>query len=326
MRNQRTERISGFTLVELLVVIAIIGILIALLLPAVQAAREAARRMQCQNNLKQVALACLNYESANRAFPPAGLSTTGTVDSTNWSYLVFIAPYLEATSALDLADLDMHSYTERNRALAEQKIQAYLCPSYENPAAANSTKLSGGSNGGEGMDYYTVMGAKVNPNCNDYTVDGIKYTVETAPSDNSCSNGGYATTGIMYFDSFTAIRDITDGMSKTLLIGESAWDYGQWHAWTAGCSSGGTGVYGGKNVLYAINAEKRKDIQGANEVFSDFGVAGYNDVSFASPHPGGAQFANADGSVRFLNETIDMKVYRSLATRKAGEMVSEEAE
>ena len=306
--SRRTR--AGFTLVELLVVIAVIGILIALLLPAVQAAREAARRMHCANNLKQIGLALHNYHDAHKRFPPGTTVTVRYMGHPNrgWGFLVQLLPYVEASTAevgiSIMYDMDNTWLNE----LGKRRVSLFLCPSYENPAVNSSHPVIGPV---YGMDYYGVMGAK-ETGCP--SPPGARYPILPIPpawmDSNGCTSGGHANTGILYPNSTVRIGDVRDGTSNTLIVGEIAWNTDQFWPWTFGTSDGYTSMYSTKNVRYPINSTKC--VLGGS----------FNDASFASMHPGGAQFVFADGSVEFLSETMDLALYRALATRACNEIAA----
>jgi prepilin-type N-terminal cleavage/methylation domain-containing protein len=328
MRSAFKTRKNGFTLVELLVVIAIIGILIALLLPAVQAAREAARRTQCHNNMKQLALALQNYHSANKRFPAGALS------SNNLSWRPYILPFIEGTAIYQ----QMLGYDTFNKAgvtpctmnggvnaegerkgnlIGLNRISIFLCPSAvdEEQHVVTSSTLTDGR-----MTYVCqYMGITgplgVNP------VTGKNYrSVLTAESPPVSPREGFALQGILGANSNVKFKDIVDGTAKTLMLGELY--HGGKHAWTRGLSlsgnsqpfnpvtlgnvtTGGTQhISGCKNVRYAINTPVDND----------------NDMAMQSKHIGGANFALADGGVRFISEHISLSLYLSLCSRDGAEV------
>lgn len=288
----------GFTLVELLVVIAIIGVLVALLLPAVQAAREAARRMQCSNNLKQIGLGMHNYHDTFLKFPAAA-SAYGH----GLSWHVSILPFLEQGPLYDRFNLSVTGW-HSNNAAAVFPVETYFCPS----GTVRESLLEGEEYNGQRLPtahYYGVSGPKGgNPN-------GAAYEFDAEPS----GHGGYARQGVLGLlekGGQRAFRDVTDGTSNTLLVGELSWkDANSYRAWHRGTRGDGIGADGGgfKNVNYAINA------------YAYDGATNWNDISFGSQHPGGALFLLCDGSVRFLNENINMANYRAAASRNGGEVL-----
>jgi prepilin-type N-terminal cleavage/methylation domain-containing protein len=297
----------AFTLVELLVVIAIIGILVALLLPAVQAAREAARRAACVNNLRQLGIALHNYHDTKKTFPPATRWRTVSGSSLlgGWSYMYFILPFVEESAISDQYKLELGTYTvEATKAVPALSLT--LCPSF----ATDTLQFPAGTSGGvsNGNAYAAVMGPRLSQSCPNstkpYPVAGCP-----APPPDHCWGGGYANTGILYGGSSTRMKDVTDGTSKTLMLGELAWDCGvvAWVPWTRGNSDGVGGIYSGKNVLYSVNFGKYQLVPG--------GIATFNDVSFGSVHPGGCHFAVGDSSVQFIRDDVDLTLYRALASR-----------
>ena len=294
----------GFTLVELLVVIAIIGILIALLLPAVQAAREAARRSQCSNNLKQLALAIHNYHDTHNALPPAGLA------SNDLSWRCLILPFIEQSALYDRFNFNEGAFgagtnNEGPNKLVHglNRIEQFLCPSTEHEqATAGSSTLADGRKTYV-SHYYGVTGpVGINP------ATGVAYNV-VGPTN----YGAFATEGVMSLNNHlkrVAMMHIKDGTSNTFLLGElSVFNY------VGGSQSGGDGscwvrgsnyptlsaLAGAKNIEYGINMPSVSPK--------------YNSICFGSEHPGGCHFAMCDGSVQFVSETIDMAVYKATASR-----------
>ncbi|QDS89093.1 putative major pilin subunit [Rosistilla ulvae] len=291
---------KGFTLVELLVVIAIIGILVGLLLPAVQQAREAARRMSCTNNLKQLGLAIHNYHDVFRVFPPGGNGSYDlAVRSNQLSLHTFLLPFLEQGNVHDQIDFSGSSYlTERNS--SANRVDAFLCPSSTREFDATT---SGGSLSYPDLytaHYLGVMGPK-----------GVNaQTGGTYQSDETlASNGGFARQGVFYDLSKIKFRDITDGTSNTFALGELSWnDAGTvFRMWVRGC--GGSACTSCKNIVDGIGITPA--------------VSGnFNNVSFGSQHPGGAHFVQCDGSVRFVSETVDLGLYKATASRNGGEVAT----
>lgn len=297
----------AFTLVELLVVIAIIGILIALLLPAVQAAREAARRMQCANNLKQLGLGMHLYNDANKRLPPGGLSGVGH-PNTMHSLFVFLLPYMEQAAAYGQMDLSLPMTVSPNQEIAEAVGPTFICPSYSGGIKSVATLADDAAN--DITNYAGVMGS-------------TKKTHGFTRLDSESLCGTFYDDGLLYPESAVQMRDISDGTSSTLAIGERTHGL---RSWTRGASYDGSRnnpswfcVASAKNVVWPINPDEQA------VCYDDcpFGqTCTFNDVYFGSQHPGGAQFVFADGSTHFLNDAIDMATYKALATRNGGETMN----
>jgi len=285
----------GFTLIELLVVIAIIAILIALLLPAVQQAREAARRSQCQNNLKQLGLAMHNYHDTHGVFPP-GLSfnlPNGTAPHVanaaaksliGWQVMIF--PYIEQaplynqiqqTGAFDQRWLSVPAFTG---SIAKIRIPAYRCPS----DTLGDVNTSTNGLGYGATNYAGNYGGDFGPNW----------------------------TGILFPNSSVKIRDITDGTSQTVMIGEREYT-------SAIRKNGGHGIWPGgiSNIAdYSIAATTKNH---PNTVLnSAFGTS-----AFSSMHEGGVYFMFGDGHAQFLSENMDTANYQRLGFRSDGQVIGE---
>jgi len=292
---------KGFTLVELLVVIAIIGVLVALLLPAVQQAREAARRMQCSNNLKQIGLGLHNYHDTYNTFPAAARARGNGLP-----WLVAILPFIEQQNVHDSFNHNAASWQANNAVAFQGKQNTYLCPS----GTHNGSTHTGERVNGEPIwtsHYYGIMGPEGQKQ------DGSFYTFDVNPA----GHGGFGRDGVLGLEekSRTAgFRDIIDGTSNTLFVGENSWfrNKESYRAWHRGGQVDGSGnpvnhMGGAKNVKFAINAVPYN------------GSTGWHDCSFGSQHPGGAQFLKCDGSVKFLTENLDMVIYKAAASRNGME-------
>ncbi len=344
----KSSRLRGFTLVELLVVIAIIGILVALLLPAIQAAREAARRTPCTNNLKQLGLGLHNYFTAKRDVLPGGMfqefrSPGGYQGET---FFVYLLPYIE-----EQALFDNWNFTDRakNSALpnspAGTLIQSLVCPS-DNPAERVCHFLS--QVGAAGMSfpgYYSVTSYAGNHGTRNYypapeaTDDGLFYVWGgPCPTHPSCPAVCYNRPGgapCVRHEKGVALRTVTDGTSKTLLLGEKYNDdpifntissnsrsgllIHQWSLW------GWTGGFKGtghvtRSGFQPINYQLPNSCRGA----SSFTCQDDRLMSWGSGHPGGANFVLCDGSSRFINDSIASIALLALSTRDKGETVAEE--
>ena len=304
--NPTRFRKLGFTLVELLVVIAIIGMMVGLLLPAVQAAREAARRMSCQNNLKQIGLAVHNYHDTFGQFPTVNANNT----LSGGSLFTAILPMVERASEFQLYDFALANNHPVNRAVTGQTIPFFLCPSASLRRAVPGCDADGGRAAG---NYAASIGSR------DYD-QYWAFSARPRPSLNGA---------IVYTDTVegrTGFRDITDGTSQTLMIGETAYNLPDYLFSSGDCAGtprysftywsnpfpGSTGI----TTQFAFNP---KDKAGD-------GVFDANWVrSFRSDHPGGIQFALVDGSVRFLSEHTDAVIVDALSTRNGAEVLSHEA-
>ncbi|MEX1039039.1 MAG: DUF1559 domain-containing protein [Pirellulaceae bacterium] len=310
IQNQR----RGFTLVELLVVIAIIGVLVALLLPAVQQAREAARRMQCSNQMRQIALANHNYESSHRVFPSgaivenASCKANGGVHSTPWG--VAILPYLEATALYDQFQNVTHYsslISSGSPAPQRQPLMNYQCPS--EPAFNAEVP---------GLSYMGVQGGGVED-------DAECLSGPVANQRVRFSNGVLVTNGRVRF------ADIKDGTSNTFLIGESRWfstpqttQHNNWFSWASSIRTGSSEhVITLAAAIDSINNpqvdfDSSKPWVGANGSSAHSLYLGTHTRAFGSWHPGGCHMAFADGSVSFHSETMDLATYRGMGTRNDG--------
>jgi prepilin-type N-terminal cleavage/methylation domain-containing protein/prepilin-type processing-associated H-X9-DG protein len=286
---------SAFTLVELLVVITIIGILIALLLPAVQAAREAARMMQCANNLKQIGLALHGYSSAHGTLPPGAQSVN------DMSFIVMILPQLDQQALFDLFSFQAGSRTNPNKIENSlTRLTVFLCPDCAQERS-NQFSVSGGAQTSDrwpatvnGADTFTthyvgIMG----PN---YT----GYDVVTPASSYQC-----AMQGVLLRDRLVSLDSVTDGTSNTLAVGEVSWvGYERYRSWMRGSTTSGD-MSNCKNVSQPIGVKIPYD--------------NYNDGSFAAEHDGGVHFLMCDGSSHFLSENIDFQLFVALSSRDGQE-------
>ncbi|MBP3558152.1 MAG: DUF1559 domain-containing protein [Thermoguttaceae bacterium] len=313
---------NGFTLVELLVVIAIIGILIGLLLPAVQAAREAARRMQCSNNLKQLLLGFQTYADANGALPPEAWLRFQNGESQGLGIWPRVLPYLEQSALYSEIDFSSN-YQEADgvenyvgmETLAKVKMATFLCPSCAN--VESSMKMYGDEIGCYTTHYYGVAGAVgKRPNS-----ERFYSTIRTVDENGGEEYGGgpCANNGVFYEESRTTWASITDGLSNTALLGEIASQkYDGYFAWIRGAyvQYGMTIYVSSKGLEWAPNVLKNDDDPKAG-LYRRF----YSVGAFSSEHAGGVQFGFADGSVRFTSDTTDHDVLKAAASRDGGEVL-----
>jgi prepilin-type N-terminal cleavage/methylation domain-containing protein/prepilin-type processing-associated H-X9-DG protein len=304
--RQRTGDRRGFTLVELLVVIAIIGVLVSLLLPAVQTAREAARRTECQNNLHQIGVALQLYHDAIKKFP-SGSSITN--DGYSWGAQMMLLPYLEQTAMYESV-----SFKYSGAALEIKTLQAAGQPS---PTAQPIKMLICPS---DSRGFYRLLSGPGGPYPNtgdagllypgDYLgVAGDKEGVNPSLPINKCwfSPGIANGTGMFYDFSKTRIADVLDGTSTTMAFGERAIpkDYG-W-GWV---------IVGGQECEQYLSAQRGLLFPTANTPYDE------TVLHFWSWHPGGTHFLFVDGSVHFLAMSIDYNLCRYLATRAGGEAIA----
>jgi prepilin-type N-terminal cleavage/methylation domain-containing protein/prepilin-type processing-associated H-X9-DG protein len=288
------DRRRGFTLVELLVVIAIIAVLIGLLLPAVQKVREAANRLSCTNNLKEIGLGLHNYHGTVGRFPPGGTTSA----THGLGFQVVILPYLEQSALYGRFDFTKDYLSPNNTLLGFLKLPVLFCPSGVRLYSEASFEFVNGQPPFT-THYYGNMGPKI--------AGSDRYQVVYPPG---FSQGGWAQQGVLGKDTRLRLADITDGTSTTFLAGEISFDKPGYRMWTRGCwadTGSGQPCSSCRNVTNAINTT------GYN------GADNYNDVSFGSMHPGGANFLFCDGSVRFVSDQVDMSLYLATASRNGGE-------
>ncbi len=328
--SRKPSHRHAFTLVELLVVIAIIGVLVALLLPAVQAAREAARRSSCGNNLKQIGLALHNYHDAHRQFPPSSRINPIPASNTTyagWSIHASLLPQLEQQNLRNLVDLSQ-PYSSQPL-VTQTRVPTYICPS-----EVNDQERPDGS-----LTHY--------PLCY-----GVNLGTWFVWNPNNRQGGN----GLVYPFSKTGMRSITDGTSNTLAFSEvkaytpyfrdgEAADAAVpantgtvlGYAGTFKTNSGHTEWVDGRanqsgftatfppntRVLHSTGGvEYDVDFTNAREGNTTTGIT-YAAITSRSYHPGGVQTVFADGSTHFIAETVNVATWRSLSTRNGGEVVGE---
>ncbi len=297
--QQSVAQRSGFTLVELLVVITIISVLIGLLLPAVQAAREAARRNNCLANCKQLGLALHSFESQHGAFP-AGALEHRQQNGIGMSWHSLILPHIEQRELYERMDPDADGgYTEN---LSEYIIPLFHCPTAEQPIPDLTTIKY--------INYTGVAGAG--------SSDGVLDL-----EDRWC--GDLFTNGVLSFDVGSSVGDVTDGTAFSLLLGERVYGIEEW---TFGAKWRGNPIdricVGSiKNLRYPPNANRQtvgywvRD----TEVPAELRLVTRNDLYFGSDHSGGTTFAFADGHAKFITDDIDFTILQDMATRNGGEPV-----
>ena len=281
-------RRAAFTLIELLVVIAIIGILVAVLLPAVQSAREAARRSSCQNNLKQISLAAHNYHDTYGYLPPA--STAPSLAGS--SGFAAVLPFFEQSNLYKLYDFSKGNSDPANMAAVSQRIPTYLCPSN---VFARSVPIAGCDANNRAPGTYAFSTGALDPW--------------------GANNGAIATAATPQ----TNFASIIDGTSNTFLAGESHWNFRDylWGSMPPTPCSGQ--VRGG--FTYWSSPYPLATAFTTRGPFNPQSMSGDSTrlSNFRSLHPGGVNMANVDGSIRFVVQTIDHAVLDAIATRDGGE-------
>lgn len=297
----------GFTLIELLVVAAIFGILIALLLPAVHAARESARRAGCANNLRQIGLALSTYHEARGSFPMGYVAASDLipyVTSPGWGWAAMTLPHLEQGSLFDSSNFSLPIEVAANHTSRITAVAAYICPADRNHGLYVAKQADGTPVG----DFHT----------NSYAgCYGAGLEIDDQPG---------AGNGLFFRNAVVRIVDVRDGTSSTIAVGErgaclvkTPW---------AGTPLGAVSTFTPTSQLaaYAEGAVGRgAELVVAHVTEVNFNAPGTGPDNFYSPHPIGGNFLFADGSVRFVRDTIDLGVLRALCTRDQGEIISSDA-
>jgi prepilin-type N-terminal cleavage/methylation domain-containing protein/prepilin-type processing-associated H-X9-DG protein len=306
--------LHGFTLVELLVVITIIGILIALLLPAVQAAREAARKMQCSNNLKQIALAMHSYHEAHNTLPYGAGDCCGKAAPGAWGgiWTTMILPYIEQQGLY--GQIDFNKYvTDLPLQVLTTVISGYVCPSDNSPDVVLADRWAGSQ-----INPPTAMGlwypGSMGPTQSDFCV----FCPDQTPSaSNWCcqgynfgtaAGGGYGKGShvgmFARYKNCVSFNMVTDGLSNTMMLGETL---------PRECPF--VSAFSPNFNVSPTNIPINSPVASTPGAFPIY----YRDCGFKSRHPGGANFAMGDGSITFLSDSINFQVYNALGTRAGGE-------
>jgi len=337
------RRSRGFTLIELLVVIAIIAVLIGLLLPAVQAAREAARRAQCVNNLKQLGLASHNYHDVVGKFPtgmylhPVMGPTTGLAWN-NASWLVLLLPQVEQQPLFNSVNFNMmmgpfigggwrwnpmYAVGDPNSTVRVTVLNSLICPSDNSPNIDNTNPDDMSNVTAAGTSYVGNMGDNCLACSGGFNTQGTLVICTTdlnlpcrypqlghaRIADAQENNGSPAGSGIYWaWGSDVGIGMVTDGTSNTFMAGENIRRITRWNAWVGANASIGSTAVPLNYKLVPANVENWT-----------------RQYTFRSEHPGGANFCMADGSVKFIKSTINFNLYQALSTRGMGEIISADA-
>jgi prepilin-type N-terminal cleavage/methylation domain-containing protein len=298
MTRYLPPRRRGFTLIELLVVIAIIAILIALLLPAVQQAREAARRTQCRNNMKQIGLALHNYHDNFNSLPPGWIGvTSGGPDIyglNGWGWASRILPQIDQSPLYSQLNFNVKIEAAANAALRIAPLAAYRCPS-DASADITWTIQDGSGNNLASLataNYVGVFGISDIDNC------------YSAPNTLCAGEGAF------FQNSKIQFRDFTDGLSNTTMVGEHRSRRDAGFNWTS--TWAGVVANGDDAIVRILGTTDHTPNAPVNHI-----------DDFSSYHVGGAHFVLGDGAVRFISANIDLGVYQNLATRARGDIVSE---
>ena len=303
----------AFTLIELLVVIAIIAGLIALLLPAVQSAREASRRASCLNNLKQIALALHNYHDAVASFPPGYVSLTqgnqpdGVEIGPGWGWSAMVLAQLEQSGVYNAVNYSLPTTDPSESTARSTRLNTFLCPSDAGGVGPITIKDGAG----------IVLVADLAPS------QYVGMAGQLEPEEFAAQNNG-----VFYRNSKVGFRDITDGTISTLMVGERSRNVAD--ATWVGMIPNGRAC---NNPTWPVQDCETSNVlilghtgPSPDEPWIDvpnYRQAGVDD--FHSRHPGGCDFVFCDGSVRFIKETIDPRTFSALATRAGGEVISQDA-
>jgi prepilin-type N-terminal cleavage/methylation domain-containing protein/prepilin-type processing-associated H-X9-DG protein len=309
-----STRTRGFTLVELLVVIAIIGVLVALLLPAVQMARESARRTQCSNNLKQISVGLYGFHDSYGHLPPGAIDTSTTSNarrklnipgSTIHAWGIFVYPYIEQKNLSDYYKWDKNWYDAENKSVRETYVATFICPSSPRPKRLDNSTTSGVAWTAAASDYGICNGTNVAL----FPLGLIDAGTNRKPQ------------GVMRVNELQKFSDVTDGLSNTYWVAEAA---GRPQSYRAKGMRNGTARAAGSS---ALDRDNEYIIHGFNAAGSanpgPCAMNCTNSDEMYSFHPGGVQVMFGDGSVRYLSNQVPMRIVAAWVTREGKEQVSE---
>ena len=301
---------KGFTLIELLVVIAIIGVLVGLLLPAVQQARESARRASCTNKLKQLGLAVHNYADTNKELPPLALMGSSGQNTPAWAWSALLLPFLEEVTLHNT--LGVASGQPTNNGALDTRLDSFLCPSDTPPRENSPRGMSGGSRFGL-SNYPAVSG------------EGVRvYKYSNQPQN---ATGVFVARTPTPGEPVRKFKDVLDGTSSTLLIGERATDQllvnnsGATLSDNDRCYTSWTAVQSphidnsGWNGLFEIAGSTGEPLNSAAPTWMFRN-------SFRSTHPGGSQFATADAAVFFASENMSLQLLKDMSSVAGQEVIN----
>jgi prepilin-type processing-associated H-X9-DG protein len=307
---------SAFTLLELLVMIGIIAVLLGLLLPAVQKVREAAARIQCANNLKQIGLACHQHHDAYGVFPPGWVYAPfivpqGNIIQGGAGTFPGLLPYLEQEALARKYRWDKRPQGPENQPVATTQLKVLQCPSAEpNRWVTAVEDPANYSYGGRGA-------------CGDYA--GVRSVdtrlVDLGLVDRAAKYEGVLTASEVTANCLTRLADITDGASQTLMVTECA---GRPKLWRAGRPVPGIYASGGVWLAGTLTFGQGSSYDGVTKP-GPCAINCTNDREVYSFHPGGANAVFADGSVHFLKASMDIRIFARLVTRAGGEVVPADA-